>query len=204
MSRPYTGHARQWLTDGCSPLGVSDPTEGARVLVTDPFNRKASPNGWHTAGDVTYTDTRGNNGWAQENWDGGSEFVNNTRPDGGKDLVFDFLYNISAEDSKSYIDAAVTQLFYTSNMFHDLLELLGFTEAAGNFEEVNTGPGGIGGDAVQLNAQDGSGYNNANFLTRPDGIRPRMRMYLWNSAGGALRDGDFDACKSPRPWEAQR
>ncbi|KAA8910910.1 extracellular metallo proteinase 1 [Sphaerosporella brunnea] len=173
------------------PFGTNDPT-GERVLVTNPANSVASPNGWHKAGSKSYTDTRGNNGFAQENWDGGSDYIDNVRGSGGSSLKFDFPYDPSTTDAKSYISAATTQLFYTVNMYHDLLEVLGFTEAAGNFEEVNTGSGGIGGDAVQLNAQDGSGYNNANFLTLPDGQRPRMRMYLWNAAGGPLRDGDFD------------
>ena len=53
--------------------------------------------------------------------------------------------------------------------------LYGFTEAAGNFQENNFGKGGVGNDAVQANAQDGSGYNGANFATPPDGARPRMR-----------------------------
>ena len=53
--------------------------------------------------------------------------------------------------------------------------LYGFTEAAGNFQENNFGKGGVGNDAVQANAQDGAGYNGANFATPPDGARPRMR-----------------------------
>jgi extracellular elastinolytic metalloproteinase len=163
------------------------------VLLTDPANSVASPNGWHKAGTKLYTDTRGNNGFAQENWDAGSDYINNQRASGGSSLKFDFAYDPSTSGAQSYIDAATTQLFYTSNTYHDLLEVLGFTEAAGNFEEVNIGSGGLGGDAVQLNAQDGSGYNNANFRTLPDGQRPRMRMYLWNTAGGVYRDGDFDA-----------
>lgn len=58
--------------------------------------------------------------------------------------------------------------------FHDLLEELGFDEAAGNFEDADDKPCGKGNDAVQVNAQDGGGRNNANFGTPPDGERPRM------------------------------
>lgn len=47
-----------------------------------------------------------------------------------------------------YIDLAVTQLFYTSNMFHDLTYRLGFDELAGNFQQGNFGKGGREGDAV--------------------------------------------------------
>jgi len=45
----------------------------------------------------------------------------------------------------------------------------GFTEEAGNFQQYNFGRGGEEGDAVITNAQDGSGFNNANFMTPPDG-----------------------------------
>src|SRR5262249_51906998 len=41
--------------------------------------------------------------------------------------------------------------------------------------------GGAGGDSVNADAQDGSGFNNANFDTPPDGSRPRMQMYVWRS-----------------------
>lgn len=61
-----------------------------------------------------------------------------------------------------------------------------------DFQEYNFGRGGRGNDAVQANAQDGSGTNNANFATPPDGQRPRMRMYVWTGAQ-PYRDGDFEA-----------
>jgi len=60
-----------------------------------------------------------------------------------------------------YSDLAVTQLFYTSNMYHDLLYRLGFDEVSGNFQMDNFGRGGLGGDAVICQAQDGSGTDNA-------------------------------------------
>jgi len=48
-------------------------------------------------------------------------------------------------------------------------------------------------DAVGLTTDaDGLSFNNANFLTLPDGQRPRMQMYLWNTAS-PLKDGDFDS-----------
>ena len=131
---------------------------------------KFSPNGWHEVRNTSnsYTTIRGNKGIVQENWDAGSDFLNNKRADSGESLDFSFRYSPSITDATRYIDAATTQVFYTSNVYHDLLDSLGFTEWAGNFEEVDTGK------AVQLNAQDGSGINNANFLTPADGVRPRM------------------------------
>ena len=77
-------------------------------------------------------------------------------------------------------------------MIHDLFYTYGFDEQSGNFQDYNFGHGGLGDDAVQANAQDGSGTNNANFATPPDGQRPRMRMYYWTGAQ-PYRDGDFEA-----------
>lgn len=57
-----------------------------------------------------------------------------------------------------------------SSVFPDVyINSYGFTEEAGNFQQYNFGRGGEEGDAVITNAQDGSGFNNANFMTPPDG-----------------------------------
>jgi len=81
--------------------------------------------------------------------------------------------------------------FFWNNIIHVVFYEYGFDEVSGNFQENNFGRGGLGNDAVQANAQDGAGYNNANFATPPDGSRPRMRMYEWNRSN-PRRDGDLD------------
>lgn len=68
----------------------------------------------------------------------------------------------------------------------------GFDEVSGNFQQHNFGRGGEENDGIITNAQDGSGYNNANFMTPPDGQNGRCRMYLWNTAT-PYRDGDLEA-----------
>ncbi|MBA3710175.1 MAG: M36 family metallopeptidase, partial [Planctomycetes bacterium] len=67
-----------------------------------------------------------------------------------------------------------------------------FSEAAGNFQNDTFGRGGSGNDAVQADAQDGSGVNNANFSWAADGTPGRMQMFLWSSPS-PRRDGDLDA-----------
>ena len=197
--------------------GINDPSVGERSIEKENFDALASPIGWHSlpfANDPqsanirlskdaakirNTTTTWGNNVFAHENWEGRNAWVNNYRPDGGLDMSFDFTYNPKKTDSedaldeaKKYINATVTQLFYTSNMVHDLYYRYGFTEVAGNFQQHNFGRGGAENDAVIANAQDGSGYNNANFMTPPDGQNGRCRMYLWNTAN-PYRDGDLEA-----------
>ncbi|KAK1992019.1 fungalysin metallopeptidase [Colletotrichum falcatum] len=173
------------------PWGVNDPTEGDRVLVTDPWDVSASPLTWHSDGNGNYTTTRGNNAIAQSNPSGGTAYLNNYRPTSAA-RNFDYQFTTSMTTPSSYIDASVAQLYYTANHYHDLLYTLGFTESAGNFQINNNGKGGAGNDFVVLFAQDGSGTNNANFLTPPDGSNGRMRMYLWTMST-PRRDCSFEA-----------
>jgi extracellular elastinolytic metalloproteinase len=135
--------------------------------------------------------TEGNNGFAQANYEGDTSYLNDYRPSstGGN---FNFGLDLKNTDPKTYSNASVTQLFYTANMYHDLLYVLGFNEAAGNFETNNNGLGGKGGDAVILNAQDGAGTNNADFATPVDGSAPRMLMFIWTYST-PKRDCAFDA-----------
>ncbi|KAL6408847.1 prepro-neutral protease [Ilyonectria robusta] len=173
------------------PWGTMDPTEGSRSVVKDPWNIVTSEFTWVSDGSTNYTTTRGNNGIAQVNPSGGTAYLTNYRPTSSS-LAFEYAYTTSMTDPTSYRDASISQLFYTANKYHDLLYLLGFTERAGNFEINNNGQGGTGNDFVILNAQDGSGTNNANFATPADGSPGRMRMYLWTYST-PRRDCSFDA-----------
>ncbi|EZG03223.1 extracellular metalloproteinase 1 [Trichophyton rubrum CBS 735.88] len=171
--------------------GLADPTEGKREIITNPWNLKTSPLTWLSDGHNNYTATRGNNAIAQYNPDGGNDYENNYRPS-PKNLKFEYPYSPDMNPPKTYIDASVTELFYTSNICHDLYYMLGFNEKAGNFQVNNRGQGGKGNDFVILNAQDGSGTNNANFATPPDGQPGRMRAYIWTRANPP-RDASFEA-----------
>ncbi|KAG8904141.1 Fungalysin/Thermolysin Extracellular metalloproteinase 5 [Tulasnella sp. 417] len=201
--------------------GVNDPQEGSRDFFKNPHDETASPIGWHSipsahnpssdygypvqglkndaADDMChFTTTWGNNVQAQENWEGRNNWLKNYRPEGNHNLTFVHPYGAGKKhdgdkvDPKSYIDLSVAQMFYTSNMVHDLYYRYGFNEVAGNFQNYNFGKGGKENDGVTANAQDGSGYNNANFATPPDGQRGRMRMYVWDTAT-PFRDGDLEA-----------
>lgn len=172
------------------PWNINDPTEGDRKVLEDPWLSSASEFTWQSDG-TNYTATRGNNGIAQVNPDGGNEYLDNYRPDSA-DLAFEYEYDLTESDHDVYKDASITQLFYTANKYHDLLYVLGFTEEAGNFEANNNNQGGKGNDFVILNAQDGSGTDNANFATPPDGSNGRMRMYMWTSSQ-PQRDCSFEA-----------
>ncbi len=161
------------------PLPVESPAHGERTIVTNPADAIASPYGWHDTDGVSgaeYTITRGNNVYAYE--DASDTNSPGFSPDGGASLEFDFPY-IPNGDPVEYRPAAITNLFYLNNMMHDIWHRYGFDEASGNFQNSNYGHGGQGDDYVLAEAQDGSGTNNANFATPPDGSNPRMQMFLW-------------------------
>ncbi|SPO01672.1 probable Extracellular metalloproteinase MEP [Cephalotrichum gorgonifer] len=183
-----------WVSDATYqvyPWGLGSPDDGGRTVVTDPWDKVTSEFTWIGDGKSTYTTTRGNNAIAQSNPSGGSSYLNNPRPSSSS-LKFEYPFDLKATNPTSYVDASTAQLFYTSNRYHDVLYALGFTEAAGNFEVNNNGQGGKGNDFVILNTQDGSGTNNANFATPPDGSMPRMRMYIWDYTT-PKRDSSFDS-----------
>ncbi|MEM9850053.1 MAG: M36 family metallopeptidase, partial [Bacteroidota bacterium] len=169
------------------PFPLESPIHGERELVVDPADPAASPFGWHdTDGEIgaEYTITRGNNVHAfqdtlAQNRSQGDE------PDGGDALLFDFPFDPSAEPD-TYIDFATVQLFYANNYIHDFVFAYGMDEVAGAFQAKNyTGVSGAG-DPVLAQAQDGSGTNNANFGTPPDGNSGAMQMFLFNRGNGGL------------------
>ncbi|MCL4119779.1 UNVERIFIED_CONTAM: hypothetical protein GTU68_028550 [Idotea baltica] len=174
------------------PLGIESPNHGTRSLETDPANATASPHGWHdTDGEsgAEYTTTQGNNVHAYED-------RNNTNqpgfsPDGGAGLDFDF----PLDHTQSLVmseSAVITNLFYWNNLMHDIWYHYGFDEASGNFQANNYENGGLAGDYVLAEAQDGSGTGNANFSTPPDGSLPRMQMYFWQLPAEIEADSDLD------------
>ncbi|KAL0956910.1 hypothetical protein HGRIS_003015 [Hohenbuehelia grisea] len=199
-------------------FGVNDPSEGNWTVESELFDYMASPLGWHslpssnstsrcldsTSTKVgrlwTTTSTWGNNVFAQENWDGNGEgdWCHYRRPDAGAEKVFDYKYDPKATETidaeaeiRKYLNASVTQLFYTANMVHDLFYHYGFTEVAGNFQQSNFQRGGADNDAVIMYAQSGFDINNSEFATPPDGRNGRCRIALWHKTI-PFRDGAFD------------
>ncbi len=179
------------------------PLDSDRTIETDPHIIAPSPSlvpspfGWHDtngADGAEFTITNGNNVNAYADRDADNQPDAGSQPDGGPAL--DFTGALVPIDFNSepdtYTAAAVTNLFYWNNISHDVHYLYGFDEAARNFQVNNYGRGGLGNDAVNAEAQDGLGFNNANFATPPDGIAPRMQMFEFNLTT-PNRDGDFDA-----------
>ncbi len=171
---------------------------GAHTLVANPWSMaagNATSLKWNSNGGTDYTITRGNNVWAQEDRNNnngtGAAPAATSSPD---PLIFDFTPNFTVTPTQTTPTPNqqfnTVNLFYWNNIAHDLTYLYGLDEASGNFQDNNQGRGGVGGDWVNADAQDGGGTNNANFSTPPDGQSGRMQMYLWN--GNPQKDGDVD------------
>lgn len=167
------------------PFGVESPLHGERVTEVNPAHPVASPFGWHdTDGEVgaEFTITRGNNVYSYPDRDADDRPDTDIVADGGDSLVFDFFF-ADEVDADTLVPAALAQTFYYVNKLHDWLYVAGFDEAAGNFQQTNYTGVGDDRDHVLVEAQDGSGTNNANFGTPPDGENGVMQMFLWEEEG---------------------
>lgn len=182
-----------YVFDAQGTVYTEAPDKGARQLVSFVGDTVINTSfGWMG----TSTVTTGNNveSYLDTNADNAPDAINTTGLSNGhaSSATQDFTFPFStAVDPRTQQAAVVTNLFYFNNIIHDYSYTLGFTETARNFQTNNYGRGGIGNDSVRAEAQDGSGTNNANFATPPDGSRPRMQQYLFTSPNPD-RDSSLD------------
>ncbi|HNU50064.1 MAG TPA: M36 family metallopeptidase [Verrucomicrobiota bacterium] len=198
--RVFTSDSPSPFSPGWSEPSSAQPAVVPRTLLTNfvAISTVASPAGW--LGPVNLNgayETKGNN--VDAHTDRNDDDLADTPRPGSLDLppVFDFDLDLTQPPLMS-TNASVVQLFYLNNFMHDKLYELGFTEAAGNFQNYNFNRGGEEGDAVQADGLDGADLNdymhrnNANFYAPPDGIPGRMQMYIFDGPQPD-RDGSFDA-----------
>ena len=173
--------------------------------------------GWFSAGATTLT---GNNAhtYTDINDDNAAQASEEVSSQGGPSFKFPLVRAFPAgqpcdvwictwdpETANSWAanrDRTATNNFYLVNLYHDHLAAapIGFTEAAGNFQLVNSSGQGLGGDPVKdepldgantaAGLPDGDHIDNANMNTPPDGISPRMQMYLFHEPGTAYPSED--------------
>ncbi|MGC8828891.1 MAG: M36 family metallopeptidase [Verrucomicrobiia bacterium] len=185
--RVYVKESPSPFTPGHPVPMTNQPPYVARMLViTAAANTNASPNGWINDAD---NETLGNNVDAHLDWNDDDQ-PDLPRPQGNPFRVFDFPIDFTQHPT-NYAQASVVQAFYYLNWYHDKLYEYGFTEAAGNFQQINFGRGGFEGDPVIADVQDGGGFNDAFMMTPPDGIPARMTMWLFNGPQ-PMRDSAFD------------
>jgi hypothetical protein len=174
------GNATSPLPGGL-PNGYSVPFIAPSLVTLSSLTSVGVTDDWLPVG---ATETLGNNVDAYADITAPDGFTPGTdfRADATAPSAFDRIFDTEVEPgaNEAQRKAAVTQLFYNINFWHDWYYAGGFDEAAHNAQAVNFGRGGVQGDPIRGEAQDSSGLDNANMSTPADGARPRMQMYLWN------------------------
>ncbi|MBK8259471.1 MAG: M36 family metallopeptidase [Polyangiaceae bacterium] len=169
------------VPDGSFPPFVAPEFISMEGFNTNP-NNQADP--WL---DAAATVTTGNNVDSYADLNAPDGFSGgDIRPTTTSAQTFDRTYDTLAPPaiSQDQVMASATQLFYVTNWLHDYFYDSGFNESAGNAQQSNFGRGGVEGDRMNAEAQDGEGTDNANMTTPADGGSPRMQMYIWTSPGG--------------------
>jgi len=172
-----------------SPIPDESPNHGPLGIVNAPWTNNIDPaanpftaaigQSWHNDGIMTHFTTRGNNVWAVEDTDADNNQAAGFSPTsqlGPVGQQYNFIPDFTMAPT-AYQEALITNLFYWNNLSHDISYHYGFNEECGNFQVTNATGQGLDGDAVQADAIDGSGTNNANFSTPPDGTSGRMQMF---------------------------
>ena len=192
------------FSPGWSTPNTNQPSVTSRVLTNlVALSTNASPAGWISTG---RSNTIGNNvdshtDWFNHNPEYGDDppAGNAPRPTGTTNngvLTFDFALDLNQSPTNGFNStSAVVNAFYWINWMHDKLYDLGFTEAAGNFQQTNFGRGGIGGDAILIDVQDGHAFatNNAFTDAAPvDGFAGRFNIGRFYNPN-PVRDGALDA-----------
>ncbi len=138
------------------PFGLNDVQPLS--LEFHPLWSGSAPENWLSVDGVLFSETRGNNvrvvvnlNQNQTNYYETGKTASATDP---SQSIFDYSYqNISSGIPSDWTDAAIVNVFYWTNIMHDILYQYGFDEASGNFQEDNFGFGGLGGDSVNIEVQ---------------------------------------------------
>ena len=182
--------------DGSYP-GFRSPV----LISTDGFNK--APGGgsdpWLPSG---ATDTLGNNVSAYTDDDAPDGYsANDIRATATSPGTFDRTYDVTLgpQSSDEQRMASITQLFYTTNWLHDWWYDSGFDEASGNAQADNYGRGGVAGDPLRAEGQDGAPQtrDNSDMSVPADGASPRMQMYVWD--GKSSRSLELSAAHAGEP-----
>jgi large repetitive protein len=183
VRRPFDGPLQSFSPH---PTGVPDGSRPgvipSNLVVMEAFNGPRDP--WLASNATT---TNGNNAEAFADQDG----TNNRSPAdifpdvrAGRVLNFQYDHTLEALANPTQAKAGAVNAFYLVNWLHDWFYDSGFTEATGTAQTDNFGRGGIANDQMLVLAQASANIgarNNANMATPSDGLRPRMRMFLWTS-----------------------
>ena len=167
---------------------VQSPYYGERTIVENPAHPLASPLGWHDTDGQPGPESKFTEGNNAEVIEGSDNF--GFQPFGGDRLEFTgYPFQQFFSGSNQYESSAITNLFYWTNMFHDIFYVYGFTEAAGNFQQNSYGRGGQPNDRMRVQGQRNlTGSCAAFFGFAEDGYSPIMILGTCDN-----KDGSYDS-----------
>ena len=184
------------LSPGPAAPDGSQGSELPPVNVQTNGDPGASPQGWLREGVMT---TTGNNVIAFVDRNDNHNADPDEQPtatlenvNGVQTRTFNFPPDLAnAPETEANEHAATTNTFLMANWYHDRLMLLGFDEAAGNFQDNNFSGSGVGGDPILARLHVGT--NNSTFGTpAADGTCcPTLNAYTWTGPNPD-RDAGFD------------
>jgi MYXO-CTERM domain-containing protein len=186
-NRPQDGPIADYCPYPAAAPNGSYPAYAPSTLISiDGFNKTHDP--WLPAGAMVST---GNNidaytdDDAPDGFSGGSDIRATPTAAGAFDRAYD--PTIGPQSSDFQRMASITDLFYVTNWMHDWWYDSGFDEADGNAQASNYGRGGVEGDVLHAEAQDGAPgtRDNSDMSVPSDGMSPRMQMYVWDGVGGS-------------------
>ena len=185
--RPQDGPIASYSPYPANAPNGSYPAYSLPTLISiDGFNKSHDP--WLPTGAMVST---GNNvdaytdDEAPDGFSGPPDIRATTTSAGTFDRTYDTSLGPQSSDAQRM--ASITDLFYVSNWMHDWWYDSGFDEKDGNAQASNYGRGGVEGDVLHAEGQDGAPKtrNNSNMSVPGDGMSPRMQMYVWDGVGSA-------------------
>ena len=188
----FTGDSPVPTTPGPdTPTNFTPMTVSREMLTPTALVTNASPQGWIPDGG---NELLGNNADVYADWNDDGQ-PDSPRLTGFPYRVFDVPVDLTQHPT-SYVAFAQVQAFYWANVFHDRLHALGFDEPAGNFQHDNFGRGGLGGDRLKIEVQNGyslgfSSANQAYYTGFGDGTEGKVTVSIF-SRSSPLRDGALD------------
>jgi extracellular elastinolytic metalloproteinase len=161
-----------------------DPEESDRVTVPFPLPRTDFP----THGGRAFTSEAG--AWVSADATRGNNVASyrgNSRKTlkgvmNGADLLF-------APSDASGTEQRILNAFYVCNFMHDFFLLLGFDEAAGNFQDRNVSGSGDDGDSLIVRVYDSGFQGIASMRSRRDGKHPELKLGSKDGRHSALDVG---------------
>lgn len=179
------------------PVTAKAPDQGTFAVVTNPADSVASPFGWHDINGRPGSDyfiTRGNNVSARTRRDETAPgSLGYLVPTGGTTNTYNYSANLT-RDPSFYQAASAVQLFYITNIVHDVSYRYGFNELAGNYQQNDYNRGGVPLDQVLAFSQDDADLglsDNAFFVPTVDGTSGEVHMFVFDITGPE-RDGSLD------------